>query len=87
MTAVVVAMLGIVVTATVVLAAVGIFHHLAHSPRTKRRFRRWRFLMRSRVRGGQQRLVHAMWAARRTVAGRMGRPRAVVTAVRRALPH
>lgn len=74
MTAVVVAMLAIVMVATAVLAAVGAYYHLAGSPAVQRRLRRWRFLALTRMDDWQQAVFHGLRMARRGLAQRLTRP-------------
>lgn len=74
MTAVVVAMLAIVMVATAVLAAVGAYYHLAGSPAVQRRLRRWRFLALTRIDDWQQAMFHGLRVVRRGLAQRLIRP-------------
>lgn len=71
MTAVVVAMLAIVLVATVVLAVVGMFHHLANSPQMRRRMRRWRYLALVRMDGWRDAAFAALRRLRRGLARRL----------------
>lgn len=71
MTAVVIAMLAIVMVATAVLAAVGGYHHLANSPWVKRKLRRWRYVASGRLYGWRETGFHALRVLRRSVAGRL----------------
>ncbi|SED61015.1 hypothetical protein [Jiangella alba] len=74
MTAVVVAMLVIVMVATAVLAAVGAYYHLAGSAMVRRRLRRWRFLAVARLDDWRAASFHALRVARRGIARRLTRP-------------
>lgn len=74
MTAVVVAMLVIVMVATAVLAAVGAYYHLAGSAAVRRRLRRWRFLAVARMDDWREVLFHALRVVRRGIARRLVRP-------------
>lgn len=74
MTAVVVAMLVIVMVATAVLAAVGAYYHLASSAMVRRRLRRWRFLAVARLDDWRAASFHALRVARRGIARRLTRP-------------
>lgn len=74
MTAVVVAMLVIVMVATAVLAAVGAYHHLAGSAAVQRRVRRWRFLVIARMDDWREAAFHVLRLARRGLARRLSRP-------------
>ncbi|MBB5789979.1 hypothetical protein [Jiangella mangrovi] len=74
MTAVVVAMLAIVMVATAVLAAVGAYYHLAGSAAVQRRLRRWRFLAMTRMDDGREAAFHGLRMARRGLAKRLSRP-------------
>ncbi|RIQ25240.1 hypothetical protein, partial [Jiangella rhizosphaerae] len=74
MTAVVVAMLAIVMVATAVLAAVGAYYHLAGSSAVRRRLRRWRFLAVARMDDWREGLFHGLRWARRAIARRLARP-------------
>lgn len=87
MTAVVVAMLGIVIVATGVLAGVGGYHHLAHSPGVQRRLRRWRYVMYWRLYGVRDRALHGLRVLRRAVADRLSRPEPGGSRVRQPLPR
>lgn len=84
MTAVVVAMLAIVILATGILAAVGGYHHLAHSPHLRRRVRRWRYVASLRVYGVREQGVHVLRMTRRA-ADRLSRPVPGSTRVREPL--
>ncbi|SDU77367.1 hypothetical protein [Jiangella alkaliphila] len=74
MTAVVVAMLVIVMVATAVLAAVGAYYHLAGSAAVRRRLRRWRFLAVARMDDWREVLFHGLRVVRRGIARRLVRP-------------
>lgn len=74
MTAVVVAMLVIVMVATAVLAAVGAYYHLAGSAAVQRRLRRWRFLAVARLDDWRETTFHLLRVARRGIARRLARP-------------
>ncbi|PSL05883.1 hypothetical protein CLV30_10334 [Haloactinopolyspora alba] len=87
MTAVVVAMLGIVVLATGVLAAVGGYHHFAHSPWFRRRVRRWRYVATLRVDEARESGAQLLRVTRRTVAERLSRPVGGTSRVRAPLPR
>ncbi|WP_298327143.1 hypothetical protein [Haloactinopolyspora sp.] len=87
MTAVVVAMLGIVILATGIIVAVGGYHHLQHSPRVRRRMRRWRFVATSRVYNTRDRSFQVLRLTRRVVAERLSRPVPSATRVRQPLPR
>ncbi|TDD98980.1 hypothetical protein [Jiangella asiatica] len=71
MTAVVVAMLAIVLVATVVLGVVGLYHHLANSPQMRRRMRRWRYLALVRMDGWRDAAFTALRRMRRGLARRL----------------
>lgn len=74
MTAVVVAMLAIVMVATAVLAAVGAYYHLAGSAAVQRRLRRWRFIGVTRMDDWREAVFHGLRVARRGLAQRLTRP-------------
>ncbi|TDD64170.1 hypothetical protein E1262_28995 [Jiangella aurantiaca] len=74
MTAVVVAMLAIVMVATAVLAAVGVYYHLAGSAAVRRRLRRWRFLAVARMDDWREAVFHGLRVTRRALARRLVRP-------------
>lgn len=74
MTAVVVAMLMIVMVATAVLAAVGVYYHLAGSAAVRWRLRRWRFLALARLDDWRDAAFHGLRLTRRAVAQRLTRP-------------
>lgn len=81
MTAVVVAMLVIVMVATAVLAAVGAYYYLAGSPAVRRRLRRWRFLAVVRMDDWRDAVFQALRWVRRGLASRLSRPAPTVPAV------
>ena len=87
MTAVVVAMLGIMILATGVLVAVGGYHHRQHSPRVRRRMRRWRFVATSRIYGTRDLGVRTLRVSRRKLADRLSRPDPGMARVRQPLPR
>lgn len=87
MTAVVVAMLAIVTVATVVLAAVGAYYHLAGSAAMQRRLRRWRFLAVTRSDDWREAVFHGLRVARRGLAQRLTPPEQSPAAPRPATPR
>lgn len=80
MTAIVVAMLAIVMVAAVVLAAVGGYHHLSASPWLQRKVRRWRYVASLRLAAWREASFHRLRTLRRWTAVRLGRPVALPVA-------
>ncbi|PZF83263.1 hypothetical protein C1I92_13395 [Jiangella anatolica] len=70
----VVAMLAIVMVATAVLAAVGVYYHLSESAAVRRRLRRWRFLVVARLDDWRAATFHRLRIVRRGLARRLARP-------------
>lgn len=82
MAAVAAALLIIVVVAVAVLAAVGVWHHTATSPRARQKLRRWRYLVRWWWEDWRDEALHVARVWRRALAERLSRPRPARTPAR-----
>jgi hypothetical protein len=74
MTAIAVAMLGIVLLAVAVLGLVGVAHELTRSARGRRWMRRRRYAMRVRAEAAADLVVLGLRAGRRITAQQLSRP-------------